>query len=248
MSNFLQRIASTVAPSQARPRLQPMLGSIFAPAALFDSVAASPLDARENHSETVASRTEMRRYSGHADPHAASALAVEHPTTPTAPAPRFATHDEPLPAPAPRFAAHDEPPLLPRYDGGEQPAQRRMDRAEQDEGALFGQVAESAQEEASFRSASKTVSADSSPISQPQPIRPAQALMPISLQSLRVSAGPRVDQPQRAPAQRNEPDEIHIHIGRIEVASVAPPRVAAPPPRKSLSLDDYLRRSHGGQR
>ena len=248
MSNFLQRIASTVAPSQARPRLQPMLGSIFAPAALFDSVAASPLDARENHSETVASRTEMRRYSGHADPHAASALAVEHPTTPTAPAPRFATHDEPLPAPAPRFAAHDEPPLLPRHDGGEQPAQRRMERAEQDEGALFGQVAESAQEEASFRSASKTVSADSSPISQPQPIRPAQALMPISLQSLRVSAGPRVDQPQRAPAQRNEPDEIHIHIGRIEVASVAPPRVAAPPPRKSLSLDDYLRRSHGGQR
>lgn len=248
MSNFLQRIASTVAPSQARPRLQPMLGSIFAPAALFDSVAASLSDARENHSETVASRTEMGRYSGHADPHAASALAVEHPTTPTAPAPRFATHDEPLPAPAPRFAAHDEPPLLPRYDGGEQPAQRRMDRAEQDEGALFGQVAESAQEEASFRSASKTVSADSSPISQPQPIRPAQALMPISLQSLRVSAGPRVDQPQRAPAQRNEPDEIHIHIGRIEVASVAPPRVAAPPPRKSLSLDDYLRRSHGGQR
>jgi hypothetical protein len=225
-----------------------MLGSIFAPAALFDSVAASPLDARENHSETVASRTEMRRYSGLTDPHAASALAVEHPTTPTAPAPRFATHDEPLPAPAPRFAAHDEPPLLPRYDGGEQPAQRRMDRAEQDEGALFGQVAESAQEEASFRSASKTVSADSSPISQPQPIRPAQALMPISLQSLRVSAGPRVDQPQRAPAQRNEPDEIHIHIGRIEVASVAPPRVAAPPPRKSLSLDDYLRRGHGGQR
>lgn len=248
MSNFLQRIASTVAPSQARPRLQPMLGSIFAPAALFDSVAASPLDARENHSETVASRTEMRRYSGHADPHAASALAVEHPTTPTAHAPRFATHDEPPTAPAPRFATHEVPPLLPRYDGGEQPAQRRMDRAEQDEGALFGQVAESAQEEASFRSASKTVSADSSPISQPQPIRPAQALMPISLQSLRVSAGPRVDQPQRAPAQRNEPDEIHIHIGRIEVASVAPPRVAAPPPRKSLSLDDYLRRSHGGQR
>jgi len=234
MSNFLQRIASTVAPSQARPRLQPMLGSIFAPAALFDSVAASLSDARENHSETVASRTEMGRYSGHADPHAASALAVEHPTTPTAPAPRFATHEV--------------PPLLPRYDGGEQPAQRRMDRAEQDEGALFGQVAESAQEEASFRSASKTVSADSSPISQPQPIRPAQALMPISLQSLRVSAGPRVDQPQRAPAQRNEPDEIHIHIGRIEVASVAPPRVAAPPPRKSLSLDDYLRRGHGGQR
>lgn len=236
MSNFLQRIASTVAPAQARPRLQPMLGSIFGPSAFLGRDASGSLDARENHSETVAGRTQMGRYSGRADLDIASALAVGHPTTPS--------------APAPRFAAHDEPPLMPRYYGGEEPAQRRMGRAEQgDEEPFRRQVAESSQEEASFSSAaSRAESADSSQISPPKPMWPAPTLMPISLQPLRAAVEPRTEQVRRAPAQRSEPDEIHIHIGRIEVASVAPPRVVAPPPRKSLSLDDYLRRGHGGQR
>jgi hypothetical protein len=41
-----------------------------------------------------------------------------------------------------------------------------------------------------------------------------------------------------------EPDEIQIHIGRIEVTAVhpAPPPAAAEPQRKVPSLDDYLRR------
>ena len=40
-----------------------------------------------------------------------------------------------------------------------------------------------------------------------------------------------------------EPDEIQIHIGRIEVTAVppAPPRAAFKPVRKGMSLDDYLR-------
>jgi len=49
------------------------------------------------------------------------------------------------------------------------------------------------------------------------------------------------------PAER-EPDEIQIHIGRIEViaASPAPARVEAKRVPKSLSLDDYLKRRNGG--
>jgi hypothetical protein len=41
-----------------------------------------------------------------------------------------------------------------------------------------------------------------------------------------------------------EPDEIQIHIGRIEVTAVPPPvsRPPARPARKSLSLDEYLKR------
>jgi hypothetical protein len=44
-----------------------------------------------------------------------------------------------------------------------------------------------------------------------------------------------------------EPDEIQIHIGRIEVTAVPPP---APPPAsrptsRSVSLDEYLRRRDG---
>jgi hypothetical protein len=49
------------------------------------------------------------------------------------------------------------------------------------------------------------------------------------------------------PAQR-EPDEIQIHIGRIEViaAAPAPARPAQPQPRRgSFSLDEYLRRRDG---
>jgi hypothetical protein len=49
---------------------------------------------------------------------------------------------------------------------------------------------------------------------------------------------PRVAQPER------EADEIQIHIGRIEVTAVPPPPVRPPasPVRKSLRLDEYLRR------
>ena len=52
--------------------------------------------------------------------------------------------------------------------------------------------------------------------------------------------------PAARPAARpeREGEEIQIHIGRIEVTAVppAPPRPAAQPVRKSLRLDEYLRR------
>jgi hypothetical protein len=47
------------------------------------------------------------------------------------------------------------------------------------------------------------------------------------------------------PEVRREPDDIEIHIGRIEVTAVPPsasPRRAVRPERKAMSLDDYLRR------
>lgn len=49
-------------------------------------------------------------------------------------------------------------------------------------------------------------------------------------------------------AQRSaaaKPDEVHIHIGRIEVTAVPPPAPPAirRPVRKSPTLDEYLRRS-----
>jgi hypothetical protein len=47
-----------------------------------------------------------------------------------------------------------------------------------------------------------------------------------------------------------EPDDIQIHIGRIEVTAVppAPARPAAKPARQSLNLDDYLKRGDGRAR
>jgi hypothetical protein len=59
--------------------------------------------------------------------------------------------------------------------------------------------------------------------------------------------GPKPDI-QRRPTASAEPDEIHIHIGRIEVTAVpqSVPRPAAPQPRKSVNLAEYLKRRRGG--
>ena len=53
---------------------------------------------------------------------------------------------------------------------------------------------------------------------------------------------------QNRPAARQEPDEIQIHIGRIEVVVVPPAAVASASPkpkRETPSLDEYLRRRPG---
>jgi hypothetical protein len=54
--------------------------------------------------------------------------------------------------------------------------------------------------------------------------------------------GPDSPRPER---RERDADEIQIHIGRIEVTAVppAPPRPAAPPTRRSLRLEEYLRRN-----
>jgi hypothetical protein len=75
------------------------------------------------------------------------------------------------------------------------------------------------------------------------PVRPRQSRSGVTAQNPR-SPKPAL-QPRAAPPR--EPDDIHIHIGRIEVAAVpAPaPRPAAPQPRKSLNLAEYLKRGRG---
>lgn len=59
-----------------------------------------------------------------------------------------------------------------------------------------------------------------------------------------VPINERRDVPRRLELPEREPDEIQIHIGRIEVVAVppAPARAEAKPPHKSLNLDDYLKR------
>ena len=57
---------------------------------------------------------------------------------------------------------------------------------------------------------------------------------------------PRLIQNERSAA--SEPNEVQIHIGRIEVTAIqpAPARPAAGPPRRSgMSLDDYLKQRNG---
>jgi hypothetical protein len=50
---------------------------------------------------------------------------------------------------------------------------------------------------------------------------------------------------QQEPRAAHEPDEIQIHIGRIEVTAALPQqpaRPSAPPIRKSTDLGEYLKR------
>jgi hypothetical protein len=54
-----------------------------------------------------------------------------------------------------------------------------------------------------------------------------------------------IREPRAQHSAAAKPDEVHIHIGRIEVTAVPPPAPTAirRPVRKSPTLDEYLRRS-----
>jgi hypothetical protein len=73
-----------------------------------------------------------------------------------------------------------------------------------------------------------------------------EALLPPALFSAPRHASPA---PAKGPAERQrEPDEVHVHIGRIEITAVQQPAPAKRASRKGqapLSLDDYLARRKG---
>jgi hypothetical protein len=240
MSNFLQRVASMAAPAQnlARPRLQPMLGSIFAPVVPLVSAATGPADSWETNAETEPGRAKIEMDLGNSD-----RLLTSTRGSGSSPASAM---------PVSRLTPLSEPPLLRGDYGGDTSNHARLGGTEQHEKSIVSRQSEKSRGEESARGSETRPfeAADSSPSSRAGQTRPQQNLTPIPMQAVRATAPPRIDAVRRASAQRSEPDEIHIHIGRIEVAAVAPQpqRVAAPAPRKGLNLDEYLRRGSGGQR
>jgi hypothetical protein len=74
-----------------------------------------------------------------------------------------------------------------------------------------------------------------------------RALPPVSGASRNPAAGDR-----RAAAQPRQlgGEDIHIHIGRVEVTAAPPPapRPPAAPPRKTMTLEEYLGRPNGASR
>lgn len=243
MSNFLQRIALMAAPAQslARPRLRPMLGSIFAPVAPLVSAATGPPDSLETNAETQAERAKVEMNLGNPDRLLTSTQA-------SSASPGSAT-------PVSRLASLSEPPLLRGYYSGDTSNHARLGGMQQHENSLVSRHSEKSRGEQSARGSETRPfeAADSSPGSRFEQSRAQQnpTAMPMhAMHAMRATAPPRIDAVLRASAPRREPDEIHIHIGRIEVAAVAPQpqRVVAAAPRKGLSLDEYLRRGSGGQR
>jgi hypothetical protein len=227
MSNFLQRIASTVS-GNATSRLHPMLGSIFAPAAPlthFEAPAAVVVP--------ISSKTFAYRPRGHEQ--AGSPLHLRQ-----APLLGPSVFREPDATPGPGHAPYPsgtDAPLLPQHDVNAAPETALLSRSSMRERVAPHDAA------AGTESPTADLPVPVPASQRPQPLLAAAILSPSRIAPARTAP----EAPQRRPP--GEPDEIHIHIGRIEVAAVAPPtpRPASAQVRKSLSLEEYLRRGNGRQ-
>jgi hypothetical protein len=97
--------------------------------------------------------------------------------------------------------------------------------------------------------------------SEAEPVVPAPLFAPLqspqrALASVRVAADQPAPQavpqttsglPRKRPAASRDPEEVQIHIGRIEVTAMPPEpaRTALRPQRTALPLGEYLRRRDG---
>jgi len=219
MSNFLQRVAATVI--QPKAKLQPMLGSIYAPPTFYSPAEPLPV---EISSQTLVPDGNEPATAPHFD------TSIQFSTKNA-----FETEDRGFPSTVQEDSSPSRPkrslsayqPLLPAFDN---PHNQRSSAQSQ----AFA-------EDSALKSLRPAADPALSPMSYQRLIAVSQSPPP-RLQPVDSPSNPRRFQP----AQR-EPDEIHIHIGRIEVAAIAQaaPRPAAAQARRSVNLDEYLRRSNG---
>ena len=230
MSNFLQRVAATVI--QPKARLQPMLGSIFAPTTFYSP--AGPFTP-EISSQTVEPHHHEPTTAPHSDTSnqtlASQAFANEDRLLSITP------NEDSSPARSNRSLAADQP-LLPA-SGNPSDRQGPTQPHPFVEDSAFESLKSAANQPATPATYQPLIAASQQP---PPRLQPRESLPnPASARTAASEAARR-----RQPAQR-EADEIHIHIGRIEVAAIAQPapRPTAAAARRSLNLDEYLRRGNG---
>jgi hypothetical protein len=253
MSNFLQRIAASVTPTvnqkPAEARIQPTLGSAFMPPATLGQANFSPAGTSSfelNESITTDSLSAASILSTSETIFPTSELASEHLESRTSSANRYSAGDRLL----------YETPLLPLSDYIDSAIQRhfsKSDRQNSDttihaELSPSGTFGERSQEANGERASSNSDAARKTGV-RVGSIQPVAAT-PVGQrpkESEKTSANRRVDNARRV--NSGGADDVYIHIGRIEVAAAAPPppRSSVPSPRKSLSLDEYLRRGNGGR-
>jgi hypothetical protein len=249
MSHFLERLASSVIRPTAEPKLRPLTGTVFAPRVQPTAVesAQSPGFAFESV-ETIQQQHPSPQRETSTPTRNAAALEAE-PLLPP-----IRSRLEYSPGIESRINLSKPRPESSEAQGVSSDPSLETDRRHSG----------SAVQEHEFTPLVKTQSLverseifsieNHSPISSVQPAASSAASLrsasPASqpLSHTRPYAGDRA-QVLRQPA--GEPDEIHIHIGRVEVAALAQPAVRqAPPaaPRKSINLDEYLRRANGRAR
>jgi hypothetical protein len=222
MSNFLQRVAASVI--QPQSKLRPILGSVFAPPVLRS--AEAPLSAEAQ----IASQTFLpHRQESVAPP----AFNASTPAGRDSLLPAIA-QEEFSPVSSHRSPNTDQVPLIAVTSLGElqKPTQAHPQTENLDRSLASLKPAAAVSYQPLIAAMQET-----SPRLQPREPMPAAA----TIRSARAEAARRSQ-----PAQR-EPDEIHIHIGRIEVAAIPQqaPRPAATAARRSLNLSDYLKHSSG---
>jgi hypothetical protein len=258
MSHFLQRLASSVMKPTgpaSQPALLPLLGSIYTPLG-FDASGeqATPIEAAESVApaarELVARpETESRRASSilHGDSaesknsstqgeSAESHLPVAR--TQDLMRPEIASRCEPLfPPEKAEIGSRDVSDSIPA-------SRRGIDHDSDDSAVTLLPHAHETER-------AKIFAQDDRPLIPPaKPVAIAgQALVRQPAGGGKVRAANREAARQSGQPGR-EPDEISIHIGRIEVAAAPQPvvRPAPAPARRSVNLDEYLRRGNGRAR
>jgi hypothetical protein len=232
MSHFLQRLASGVAGPHAGPQLRPLPGSIYARASLSTAAESFMPKAHEASAQSKpAEHTKLSAEPAALDEGARNSSRLES----------LLRSEMLLATERPAEHASSSRDALARaqddfvQSGGEMsPAVTGRDGSAGPEGISRGG------ERASVRSphtAPRTAS-----------LRPTQAA---ALRDGRAAKLAGSEPARRAAERPREPDEITIHIGRIEVAAIAQPAARpapAAPVRKSINLDEYLRRGNGSAR
>ncbi|MGB6743170.1 MAG: hypothetical protein WBE38_05880 [Terracidiphilus sp.] len=256
MSHFLQRLASSVTKPTGpagQPALRPLLGSIYTPQS-FDATGeqAMPVEATESVApaarEFVARPERESRAAisiAHGDPAESESSSTQGESAESH-LPAARTHDPLRPEIAPRREALFPLEGIRSSDVSDSiPASRRgIDHSSDDRTVtLLPQAHEGAR--------AKIFAQDDRPLIPPA--KPATSAGQTLARQL--AGGSKVRAANREAARQSgqsgrEPDEISIHIGRIEVTAAPQPvvRPAPAPARRSVNLDEYLRRGNGRAR
>jgi hypothetical protein len=238
MSGYLQRLAAgAIRPARS---IHPVVGTLYAPMSQQPSME-SP---EEVHVETSLPQTPAGRETS----------PFERPLVKSfAPQPRRRHSDAGLQI-APRRSGSKENPSLAEIGGAT--VEKSALRPGPGQAAATSAGPNEASEDIRESSAEPaSLSSEYHPLVRTSPVSALPNSMtltePHNLREMRASASPQNNRNAGStrPAQpQHEPDEIQIHIGRIEVTAVQPAATPRPAPKernKSVSLDEYLSRRNG---
>jgi hypothetical protein len=264
MTGFLQRLATNI---RAPSRLHPFVGSRFAGSPPETAAAALPRgDSIAASEDQVAAAPTSATAADHAS--RAPKGAPPEPTNPPPTAralPARVRHLDEQPIDHEREDAPDAHARRPNDAGAARASFRSLLTREEAETEVKGSAAKSGDGLGARPGAAPSHPLGAAPSHPLAPLCPARATplvepaarhgetegppAPVPVASARLK--PAGDEwPAPAGLQQPSGDDIHIHIGRVEVTAVPPPtpRPVAAPARKTMTLEEYLGRRNGASR